>query len=194
MRVLDVGSGPGTYVDALRAAGVEASGIDPFGPADEERHLSQMDVLDDADLRLLVSCGPWDACLCLEVAEHLPERDAEPFVAALAKLAPTTYFSAAHVGQGGEGHLNCQEKDYWREKFAAHGMAEDAPATAAFVEYISTTCPLYMRWLPANIMVMRSFNTLYYQRIEDEEKTQAEWIAKWIATQHQISTGSPEKS
>ena len=181
MKLLDVGSGPGLYVDELRRAGVDAAGIDPFGPADEDRHLSQMNVLDDADLRLLIACGPWDTCLCLEVAEHLPEKDAGQFVAALAKLAPTTYFSAAHIGQGGEGHLNCQEKDYWREKFAAVGMAEDVPATQAFVDYISTTCPHYMLWLTQNIMVMRRFDTLYYDRINSEEQPQAEWIAKWLA-------------
>lgn len=181
MRILDVGSGPGIYVDAMRAVGIDAAGVDPFGPADEERHLSRMDVLDDADLRLLVACGPWDQCLCLEVAEHLPEAQAEPFVAALSKLAPTVYFSAAHVGQGGEGHLNCQEKDYWREKFAKHGMAEDVAETAAVVENIKTTCVHYMLWLTQNLMVMKSFDSLYYPRIEAEEKPQAEHLARWFA-------------
>ena len=58
--------------------------------------------------------------LSLEVAEHLPESAAEPFIQSLVRLAPLVLFSAAIPFQGGTGHLNEQWQDYWAAHFKRH--------------------------------------------------------------------------
>jgi hypothetical protein len=62
----------------------------------------------------------YDLALCLEVAEHLPERAAAPLVTQLTKAAPIVLFSAAIPGQGGHGHVNEQPHKYWHRLFASH--------------------------------------------------------------------------
>lgn len=179
MFVLDVGSGPGLYVDALRAAGVQATGWDPFGPDDLDRRLFRTDPL---TIPLEDVGEGWDAVICLETAEHIREADATAFVERLCRLAPVVYFSAAPPGQIGEGHINCQPKSYWQERFAGCGMAEDVPATQAWLEFMKGSNP-YMGWLIQNGMIFRRFDQLYYDRIMAEEGPQAKRLAEWLVSQ-----------
>lgn len=64
----------------------------------------------------------FDLLLCLEVAEHLPEKSADHLVNICAAHSNTIFWSAATPGQGGYNHLNEQPVEYWIEKFAAHGF------------------------------------------------------------------------
>lgn len=63
----------------------------------------------------------YDMAMSLEVAEHLPQESSADFVASICKSSDTVLFSAAHPGQGGDGHINEQPISYWIEKFAEHG-------------------------------------------------------------------------
>lgn len=171
-----MGSGPGLYVDALRAAGIDAEGIDPSGPLSAERHLYQTNILNQ--MAWLPQDG-YDVVLCLEVAEHIPASDADRFIERLCQLAPTIYFSAAKPGQGGIGHVNCQEKDYWRERFAAHGFAEDEHMTTVWLDFMAQGP--HMGWLTQNGMVFRRYGDLAYAGILSDELPQAARIADFFA-------------
>jgi hypothetical protein len=65
--------------------------------------------------------GKYDLAVCLEVAEHLPARQAGSLVTALTGAAPVVLFSAALPGQGGTSHINEQWPEYWRRLFEARG-------------------------------------------------------------------------
>jgi hypothetical protein len=155
-------------------------GVDPFGPDDRARGLFRLNVLVPLDRKAVERMARWDVVLCLEVAEHLRPEDGPLFIEVLSNLAPVVIFSAAVPGQGGEGHVNCQEKAYWQQQFAANGMAEDELATMSLVDHIQGSCPRYMLWLTNNVMVMRRLDALMFDRIASEEAVQAEWIAKWL--------------
>jgi len=71
--------------------------------------------------RPLIINRSFDLAVSLEVAEHLPEESAEPFVDSLVKLAPVVLFSAAIPLQVGKGHLNEQWPDYWADHFERGG-------------------------------------------------------------------------
>lgn len=74
------------------------------------------------DLRALTDLGRrFDLACSLEVAEHLPEDRAKPFVAGMVKAAPVILFSAAIPLQGGTDHVNEQPQSYWAKLFAEHG-------------------------------------------------------------------------
>ena len=64
----------------------------------------------------------FDLAMSLEVAEHLPPKSAEGFIAGLTKLAPVVLFSAAIPFQGGTNHVNEQWPQYWADLFARHGF------------------------------------------------------------------------
>lgn len=70
LRVLDVGCGPGIYVAALAQQGLDAHGVD----VDPATPYERVDVFSDDFAR---HYDGYDLCLCLEVAEHLPEAKSD---------------------------------------------------------------------------------------------------------------------
>jgi hypothetical protein len=105
-----------------------------------------------ADRSLRLDGSPFDVVMSLEVAEHIPPDLADAFVDHLvAHARRTIVLSAAHPGQGGQGHVNEQPKSYWTEKLRVRGWAYDeacATRVAASLTRSNASC-----WLFQNIMV-----------------------------------------
>jgi SAM-dependent methyltransferase len=181
-RILDVGCGPGIYVDALQSRGLAADGID----IDPKTPYEKIDVFSEDFSRFLTgrcfpeNAFPYDICLCLEVAEHLPEDRADEFVKKLTQVAPTVIFSAAVPGQGGHGHINCQQKEYWEEKFARLNYVQDTVATEQLVAYMKTG--YHMGWFVNNVQVFKNYGSVCFEQIIAEEKPQAERLAEYLST------------
>jgi len=173
-RVIDVGCGPGIYVSALQARGVDAIGvdIDPWTPCIVADIFS-------AEFKLEYY-GLFTLALCLEVAEHLPASKADALVECLTNLAPVVLFSAAIPGQGGHGHINCQPKEYWVAKFNEKNFVVDHEATEDILGFIKQGP--HMGWFPQNAMVLKQYGAACYDRISREETPQAERLAQYIAT------------
>lgn len=120
--VVDVGCGVGVWLEAFARHGVDDYvGVDgPWVPHDAL--LFPVDRFVPARLDREVRLGRrFDLAVTLEVAEHLPEHNADGFVRTVVEHAPCVLFSAAVPHQGGTNHLNEQWPDYWAERFAAHG-------------------------------------------------------------------------
>jgi SAM-dependent methyltransferase len=154
-RFADVGAGTGVFGAALSRRGrdVVACEHDRFG-----RWLARQQGLDVVPLDLghdppAALSGPVDVAFCFEVAEHLPPDLGDRLVAFLSALAPAVVFSAAHRGQGGEGHVNEQSREYWRERFADQGMSEDEALTARLSAELGELRAV--PWLGRNVMVLR---------------------------------------
>lgn len=112
-KILDVGCGSGMYVDEYRNAGHEAYGVDLCVIEDPEKpYLRKLDILGDDMKAFVKEVGLLDYVISLEVGEHLRPRDSQAYVDALCSASTDTIiFSAAHPGQGGSGHINCQPKE-----------------------------------------------------------------------------------
>ena len=65
--------------------------------------------------------GKYDLCISLEVAEHLSESRAKPFVDMLCDVSDVVLFSAAVPNQGGNHHVNEQWPSYWAKLFWDNG-------------------------------------------------------------------------
>jgi SAM-dependent methyltransferase len=121
--IVDVGCGAGAWLAAFKRLGVnDLLGLDAIPP---ELFTA------DADLRW-TDLGDgfhvphrFDLALCLEVAEHLPERSARRLVASLCAATDVVVFSAAIPGQGGPGHVNEQWPSYWGRLFASQSFGSD---------------------------------------------------------------------
>ena len=169
-RVIDVGCGPGIYVEALRNAGMDAIGVDP----DPSCPYDRVNVFSpDFD-----KYTGYDLCVCLEVAEHIDEEFAEKFVQQLVKTAPAILFSAALPGQGGHGHINCQPKEYWAHNFARQNYVLDEDAVTRLTGFMRTG--YHMGWFVNNVQVFRQYGAVCFERIRQEEMPQAVRLADYI--------------
>lgn len=144
--LLDVGCGDGYVVDFASALGIDAVGVD-IAP-DERDRILQVDLRKGFDLY-----RRFDMVLSWEVGEHLPAESSDQLVDSIVLHADRfIVFTAARVGQGGDGHLNCQPQEYWREKFEERGADYLRNATAHLVEtWAWSTGPA--DWYPRNLQV-----------------------------------------
>jgi hypothetical protein len=118
---VEVGCGTANLLEAFARHGVtDLLGL--YGPDDPRDMMRvpegwlrpwRLDALAPLDRRYDLACT-------LEVAEHIPERDAAGFVRMLVRAAPVVLFGAAIAGQGGPGHINERRQSWWAERFAAH--------------------------------------------------------------------------
>jgi SAM-dependent methyltransferase len=121
--VVDVGCGPGSWLEAFMergiddVLGVEGAWLDTSVLRIPSDNLKIHDVT-----RPLKLDRQFDLALSLEVGEHLPEVAAGQLVATLTSLAPVVVFSAAAPLQGGTHHVNERWPGYWAELFSAHGF------------------------------------------------------------------------
>jgi SAM-dependent methyltransferase len=118
--VVDVGCGRGLILARFAEKGVRVRGIEG------SRHAIARSQVGDRIVRANLErgvplLGRFDLCVCIEVAEHLPERSARRLVEGLAALSDRVVFTAATPGQGGRHHVNEQPNSYWRSRFEEVG-------------------------------------------------------------------------
>lgn len=121
--VVDIGCGPGTWLEGFMNAGVddvmgvEGDWLDP-GVLRIPRERLRLH-----DLTVPLELGrTFDLAVSLEVGEHLPETAARTLVATITKHAPVAMFSAAAPLQGGTHHVNERWPQYWSDLFAERGF------------------------------------------------------------------------
>jgi len=151
--VLDIGCGPGTYVEELIAEGVDAFGIDIDDRVEGKDYLAKESIFDTKRTA--------DTVMTFEVLEHIDPAYADQEVDALynaIESGGTLIFTAAQPGQGGIGHINCRKKDYWGKKFVAKGLIFDEDLTADITKALLENRykqQNYMGWFINNVMVFK---------------------------------------
>ena len=152
-KVLDIGCGPGTYVEELLAQGISAHGIDIDSRVSGKDYLSEISIFDNTDTADLVTC--------YEVLEHIDPMYGDKCVDALINAVEpggTLIFTAAQPGQGGVGHINCRKKEYWHDKFVAKGLTYSPELSRDLIDTLETGKygpNDYMGWFTNNVMVFK---------------------------------------
>jgi len=147
-RISDIGCGPGIYVHALRELGENAVGYDSDERVKGKEALTQISMFDLYD--------PADIIFCFEVAEHIPAEQADAVVTSLLhnlKPGGILFWTAAQPGQGGHGHVNCQPKDYWENKFSINNAVRAIELENHLLEFIKQGP--HMGWFVNNLMVFK---------------------------------------
>lgn len=150
--VVDLGCGPGIYATALRNEGVHCIGVDSSPALPATVGFKNLDLLSFHYQEWARTIGA-GFCLCLEVFEHIPEVYADLAMERICDTAPWILFSAAHPGQGGVGHINCQPKAYWLQKFCKQGFYYCPDETDAIVSFVRDG--YHMDWAVSNFMILR---------------------------------------
>lgn len=152
--VVDVGCGTGEWLAEFVRHGIEdVHGLD--GPWVDPARLSIDPArFEAADLTDPPAVGRrFDLVTSFEVAEHLPEQAARPFVEYLTGLGDVVAFSAAIPFQGGTSHLNEQWQNYWSDLFAAQG-------------YLAFDVVRPKIWLSSNVEFWYRQNLIVYMSAE----------------------------
>lgn len=101
---------------------------------------------------ILLDRHPMTLGLCLEVLEHIDDKDWKPVLENIIHNCDRLIFSAAHPGQGGTGHINCRPKIDWIKRFHSLGWVVDHDATTHFLNYMKQG--YHMGWLAMNAIVL----------------------------------------
>jgi SAM-dependent methyltransferase len=122
--LIDVGAGSGAFAAeftrrGLRVVGLEHSihGINLARQQGVDCHSLDLEKFSPSQTTLTA-----DLVYSFEVAEHLPPSLADKFVNVIMMLGPIVVFTAAHLGQGGIGHINEQPLNYWIRRFEQGGF------------------------------------------------------------------------
>lgn len=146
--VLDIGCGPGHFVESMRDIGINALGIDIDERIGKKPYLFREDILYTKFVA--------DVCICLEVFEHIEEDYADELVDKVSSMfMDTLIFTAAQPGQGGVGHINCQYPKYWSDKFIDRGLCRNYFMEEILKDYC--TKGRYMGWFYNNLQVYTKY-------------------------------------
>lgn len=130
---IEYGCAKGFLVEALRELGVEAYGVDFSPHAIAEVYEPIRPYCRVGDVREPAGqC--YDVAICMEVLEHLDERDALTAVRTLAEAANVVYFSSNPDEDFPEAtHANVQPPEYWEGLFERAGMVRDRAFDPTFI-------------------------------------------------------------
>lgn len=139
-RAVDLGAGTGFYVHLMRERGLDTEGYEYSSRARRiAKKLLGLE-LHEFDLRQFSGVRDHaDVCICIEVAEHIPNAQSGALVEACASAGDAVVFSAAPPGQLGHGHINLQPQAFWTTLFLQNGMHIDPERTARLSEAMKTT-------------------------------------------------------
>ena len=146
--VLDIGCGPGHFVESMRDIGIDAYGIDIDERIGDKPYLFQQDILSTTFVA--------DVCICLEVVEHIHADYADDIVHTISGMfTDTLIFTAAQPGQGGVGHINCQKPGYWDYRFTKNKLTRNL----LMEELLKLYCRQgrYMGWFYNNLLVYTKY-------------------------------------
>ena len=131
-RVLDAGCAMGFLVETLRTRGVEAFGIDLSTYA-IDNVLEAVKPFCRAGSITGDLGGDYDVIISIEVAEHMPARDAEAAIANICSHTTDVIFSSSPLDYREPTHVNVHPPEYWAEQFGRHGFFRDVDYDASYI-------------------------------------------------------------
>ncbi len=119
--VVDIGCGEGLFLNALYKRNVQVIGSDISEAAIKLAPKDFIVFQSDATKPIRYN-KTFDLCLCIEIAEHIPNKYSKTLVENATLASDTVFFTAAPPGQGGVGHINEQPPEFWIRLFEAQGF------------------------------------------------------------------------
>jgi hypothetical protein len=135
--VIDMGCAIGDFVKGLADKGITSLGVE--GSIACKPFLVSPAVI-FKDLREPLNPGfnfPFDLCMCLEVAEHIEPEYSTMLVKNLCSVSSNVLISAAPPGQKGHHHVNCQEIEYWDNRFMDFNYVRDDSKSDEVIKLLS---------------------------------------------------------
>ncbi|MFA6171199.1 MAG: methyltransferase domain-containing protein [Patescibacteria group bacterium] len=152
--VIDIGCGIGIYLKEFEKKGIGISGYDGAPAAIKNSLVGDKIKYHDLVKPLRLS-RKFDLCLCVEVAEHLPETCENTLINSLVRLSDTLIYTAATPGQGDLliGHINERPHAYWKKKLKASGFTYKTKLTGVVRKEMAEKKAVW--WVAKNLMVFQ---------------------------------------
>ena len=165
--VIDWGCANGLYLEPFMTEdGCEVLGIENSPVAIEMRHpdiriikadMTQKIILAPVEMQpvgidLSAPAIKFDMALCIEVLEHLEEKDAKVAISNLCSSSDRLVVSVAREWQTGPGHLNLKPIEYWIQKFGWQGFRVDNTATLDVRERMGDG--YHLGWITNNLLIL----------------------------------------
>jgi SAM-dependent methyltransferase len=122
--ILDVGCGTGMSLSFFLKNGIDAIGLENSDSAIKNSSVRNYIVKHNLN-KTYVSKRMFDLVWCFEVIEHIHPKFEASFLQTLVNHSNNIILSAAKPGQGGHGHFNEQEAEYWISRFNKLGFNPD---------------------------------------------------------------------
>lgn len=137
--IIDYGCGIGAYLESglknniskLRGFDIGGDKLIPY------IHSSVKNFIEFLDCTQPIETEKYDCVISLETGEHIEPSGSDSFIDNICNSlnqGGMILFSAAPPGQGGSGHINCQPKSFWIEKFQQRGVYLNEDKTKTIVE------------------------------------------------------------
>ncbi len=149
--LLDIGCGPGHFVDSFRSEGIDATGIDIDDRVIGKDYVEYRSLFD-------ITNESADVVVCMEVAEHISEEQEDLVVQKVVSTVNNTLiWTAAAIGQGGIGHINCKNKEDWAKKITESGLTRNCDKERKMIDEIKKG--YHMGWFVNNL--------LYFEKVTE---------------------------
>jgi SAM-dependent methyltransferase len=161
--VLDAGCALGFLVEAFRKRGVEAFGVDISEYAIQNVH---PDIKPHCWIGSISEPFPnkYDLITCIEVLEHVPEREAEAAIENISTHTNEVIFSSTPFDYKEVTHINVHEPEYWAEQFARNGFYRDMEAD------LSNITPWAVRFIKTkrtNIKLVQEYERKFWRLLKE---------------------------
>lgn len=163
---IDYGCGCGWILDYLKSFGVsEVVGFEKSLAAKEVREgidpilRSDVNIVFGVDGDLINGAifkhldRLYDMAICVEGAEHIPDKYSEILVQNITKNTNLLIFSAAPPGKGGVDHVNERTWTYWKNRFNKVGFEQCLEQTETMQHYLKSV--QVKSWYSNNMRVLR---------------------------------------
>ena len=112
--VVDFGCGIGSYLEAAFDYGIKIKGYEISWEAIIHTPERIRPYIEYRDCTEPINAGIFDTVISFETAEHIEPEGTNQFILNLVNATgKTLLFTAAPLGQGGTGHINCRPKEFW---------------------------------------------------------------------------------
>lgn len=135
--IIDFGCGNGDILYGLKAHGMLVQGVECTEAARQGSMLLDEELLIHDLSKPLTLPRKYHLGICMEVAEHLPEKSADILLDTLTKHCGIILFGAAPPGQLGGGHINMKPMRWWESRIAECGYIRDSVLTARWLHYLT---------------------------------------------------------
>lgn len=126
--ILEFGCGKGDLTKCLANHGIEIIAVDGYAKPDFSKFpnikFSFLNLNNELEVTTFLSNlnSRFDIAISLEVAEHLNPEISSSLIKWMTSVTDKIIFSAAVIGQGGDGHINCKPREFWHNEFQKNGF------------------------------------------------------------------------
>lgn len=162
-RTLDIGCARGFFVEALCDRGVDAYGIDI-----SEYAISN--VREDMRSRCKVQSAlvkieeKYDLITCIEVLEHLDNKDIPVAIQRMCEATDDIIFSSTPFDYDEESHISIHTPEYWVEQFAYNGFYHDVGYDCS---YIAVQTMRFRRVEKSKVDLIREYERELFQKHQE---------------------------